>query len=59
MTVLRILATPPEKPSWTDRLEDDKQKTWLRLERLLRDGGRWKPDQVASLAFESFRVLRH
>ena len=59
MTVLRILATPPERPSWTDRLEDHQQKTWLRLERMLQDGGRWKPDQVASLAFESFRVLRH
>lgn len=59
MTVLRILATPPERPSWTDRLAKHQQKTWLRLERILREGGRWKPDQIASLDFESFRVLRH
>jgi len=59
MPNLRLLATPPSAPSWVDRLSEASWPTWSRLENLLLSNGRWKPDQVASLDAESFRVLRH
>lgn len=59
MSLVRILATPPQAPRWTDRLSDPDWRGWARLERDLLQGGKWKPDQVASLASESLRVLRH
>ncbi len=59
MSQLRILVTPPSAPSWVDRLTGAPWPTWGRLEHMLLSDGRWKPDQVPSLASESFRVLRH
>ncbi|WP_122467889.1 Z1 domain-containing protein [Brevundimonas lutea] len=47
------------RPSWTDRLSATPEDGWSRLARRLLDGGRWKPSQIASLASESARVLRH
>lgn len=49
----------PAQPSWTDRLRPEPKGGWNRLERRLLAGGRWKAAQVASLASESSRVLRH
>jgi hypothetical protein len=59
MPVVRILGTPPQAAQWTDRLGEADWRAWARLERSLLDAGKWKPDQVASLASESLRVLRH
>jgi hypothetical protein len=59
MSLIHILATPPQAPQWTDRLGDKDWRVWARLERRLLAGGMWTPDQVASLASESLRVLRH
>lgn len=59
MSIVRILATPPQAAHWTDRLDDTDWRGWTRLEQALLGGGKWKPDQVASLASESLRVLRH
>ncbi|CAN7440213.1 Z1 domain-containing protein [Phenylobacterium sp. LjRoot164] len=59
MSIVRILATPPQAAHWTDRLDVADWPGWTRLEQALIGGGKWKPDQVASLASESLRVLRH
>jgi hypothetical protein len=59
MSQVRILATLPQAPQWTDRLGDRDYRHWAKLERYLLAGENWKPDQVASLASESFRVMRH
>ena len=47
------------KPICLARLGDADWRAWSRLERALIEGAKWKPDQVASLAAESLRVLRH
>lgn len=49
----------PARASWTDNLPEAEEGSWARLERRLLDGERWRPPQVASLASESARVLRH
>lgn len=47
------------RASWTDSLPSVPNGNWVQLERRLLAGGRWKAPQVASLASESARVLRH
>lgn len=59
MSPPRVQDLRPARASWTDDLPDSPQGGWRRLERRLLAGGRWQKPQVASLASESARVLRH
>lgn len=59
MSTPRVQDLRPARASWTDELPDSPQGAWRRLERRLLAGGRWQAPQVASLASESARVLRH
>ena len=59
MGTVRIVGAVPPRHVWTDRLSPESWYHWGRLERLLRGGGKWEPQQVDSVAAESLRVLRH
>lgn len=59
MTSPRVRELRPADASWTDDLPAQSNGSWARLERQLLASDRWRPDQVASLASESARVLRH
>lgn len=55
----RVQDLRPARAGWTDTLPDLPEGAWRRLERRLLARVRWPPAQVASLASESARVLRH
>lgn len=59
MSPPRVQELRQARVSWTDSLRDTPEGNWPRLERRLLDGGRLEAPQVASLASESARVLRH
>ena len=59
MSTARVQELRPARASWTDDLPAAPDGAWSRLERRLLYGGRWDAPQVASLASESARVLRH
>ncbi|MDX9998951.1 MAG: Z1 domain-containing protein [Phenylobacterium sp.] len=59
MTGARLRELRSAAPVWTDSLPEAPDGAWVRLERRLLGGGRWRPEQVASLSSESARVLRH
>lgn len=59
MDSVRIIGAVPPKPAWTDRLANESWHHWRRLDELLRADPKWEPQQVDSVAAESFKVLRH
>jgi hypothetical protein len=59
MNSSRVQELRPARASWTDSLPEAVEGNQARLQRRLLDSGRWKAPQVASLASESARVLRH
>jgi len=59
MSSTRAQVLRPARASWTDSLPDAPEGNWAGLERRLLASGRWTALQVASLASESARVLRH
>jgi len=59
MPEVRIVASVPALPNWTDRLDEKVWDSWACLETLLRQDPKWKDEQVDSVAAESLRVLRH
>ena len=59
MNEVRVRELRSTRRSWTDDLPSLADGNWSRLERRLLDGGNWRMPQVASLASESARVLRH
>lgn len=59
MSPARVQELRQARVSWTDGLDATSEGNWTRLERRLLDGGRLNAAQVASLASESARVLRH
>ena len=59
MAVVQVVGTVPLRPSWTDRLGPATWYHWDRLEAVLQEERQWPEHQVASVASESLRVLRH
>lgn len=59
MSSLRVQELRPARPSWTASLREAPKGNWARLERRLLAHGRWEASQVAGLASEAARVLRH
>lgn len=59
MATMRLLGAEPLDRGWTARMQPGAWANWERLESALRSSPDWEPRQVASLASESLRVLRH
>lgn len=59
MSSPRVQELRPARSNWTASLRETPEGNWARLEHRLLAGGRWEAPQVASLASESARVLRH
>lgn len=59
MINIRLKELRASEPSWTDDLPSAPHGAWAKVKQRLTAGGRWRPEQLASLASESMRVLRH